>query len=73
MERDFKSSGNIGTMHKDLGISMQIGEEYNLPLYTTAVAYEMLKATKGLFPEDDVGAVIKTLERMAGVEVKKTT
>lgn len=70
MERNFKTSGNIGTMHKDLSISMEVGKECNLPLYATAVAYEMLKATKGLFPEDDVGAIVKTVEKIAGVEVK---
>ena len=72
MERNFKSSGSIGTIHNDLSITMEVGKEYDLPLYATAAAYEMIKATKALFPEDDVGAIVKTLEKIAGVEVRKT-
>jgi len=72
MKRNFKTLGNIGTLHKDMDITMEVGKKYNLPLYTAAASFEMLKATKGLFPDDDCGAIVKVLEKIAGVEVRKT-
>jgi len=51
---------------------MEKGKDHNVPLYSTSIAYELPKATKGLFPEEDCGATVKVLEKIAGVEVRKT-
>ena len=73
MERNFKSGPRAANQHKDMGITMKIAKDCHVPLFATAVAYEMFEATKAIAPEEDCGAIIKVLEKIVGVEVKKTT
>lgn len=74
MERHFKGAGAcIQTMYKDLGITMIMAKECGVPMFTTSTAYELFQAGKSLNPEEDNWTIIKILENIAGVEVKKTT
>ncbi|PAB61039.1 NAD(P)-dependent oxidoreductase [Anaeromicrobium sediminis] len=72
MERKFKDTGShIGTMYKDLGITMNLAKECGVPMFATGVAMEMFQAGISAFPEEDNWCIVKLLENMAGTIVKK--
>lgn len=72
MERKFKGTGShIGTMYKDLGISMNIAKENGVAMFTASAAYELFRSGISLFPEEDNWSIVKLLEQIAGTEVKK--
>ena len=72
MERKFKGTGShIGTMYKDLGISMNMAKENGVAMFTASAAYELFRSGKSLFPEEDNWAIVKLLEQIAGTEVKQ--
>lgn len=71
MERKFKGSGShIATMYKDIGISMNLAKESGVAMFTASAAYEVFRAGKSLFPDEDNWAIVKLFEQIAGVEVK---
>jgi putative dehydrogenase len=71
MDRQFKNSGShIGTMYKDLGISMAMAKENGVAMFTTSAAYELFQAGISLFPDEDNWSIVKLLEQIAGTEVK---
>lgn len=71
IERKFKGTGShIGTMYKDLGISMNLAKENGVAMFTTSAAYELFRAGKSLFPDEDNWSIVKLLEQIAGTEVK---
>ena len=73
MERKFKGTGShIGTMYKDMSISMRMAKENGVAMFTAAPAFELFQAGKSLFPDEDNWSVIKLLEQIAGVEVKQS-
>ena len=70
MDRKFKGTGStIGTMHKDLGITMSMAREAGVPMFATAAAYELFQAGISRFPDEDNWSVAKVLEEIAGTEV----
>ncbi len=72
MERKFKGTGSqITTMYKDLGISMNMAKENGVAMFTASAAYELFQAGKSLFPDEDNWSIVKLLEQIAGIEVKK--
>ena len=71
LDRKFEKTGShIGTMYKDLGISMELAKEEGCAMFTTAAAYELFRSGKSLFPDGDNWSIIRLLEQVAGVEVK---
>jgi putative dehydrogenase len=71
MERRFVGTGShIGTMYKDLGISMDMAKENGVAMFTAAAAYELFRSGMSLYPEEDNWAIVKLLEQIAGTEVK---
>lgn len=71
MERQFEDGGShIGTMYKDLGISMALARENGMPLFATSSAYELFQAGISLYPEGDNWAIVKFLEQFSGAEVR---
>jgi 3-hydroxyisobutyrate dehydrogenase-like beta-hydroxyacid dehydrogenase len=71
MERKFKGTGShIGTMYKDLGISMNMAKENGVAMFTASAAYELFQSGISLYPDEDNWAIIKLLEKIAGTEVK---
>ena len=71
IDRKFKDTGSqIGTMYKDLGISMNMAKENGVAMFTTSAAYELFQSGISLFPEEDNWCVVKLLEQIAGTEVK---
>ncbi|UCH09045.1 MAG: NAD(P)-dependent oxidoreductase [Fidelibacterota bacterium] len=74
MERRFKGTGShIGTMYKDLGISMNMAKENGVAMFTASAAYELFRAGMSLYPDEDNWSIIKLLEQIAGTEVRKQT
>jgi len=72
MERKFKDTGShIGTMYKDLSITMNMAKENGVSMFTTSAAYELFRAGMSLFPDEDNWSIVKLLEQIAGTEVKK--
>ena len=71
MDRRFKDTGShIGTMYKDLGISMAMARENGMSLFATSTAYELFQAGISLFPDEDNWAIVKFLEQFSKTEVK---
>ena len=70
MNRQFKDTGShIGTMYKDLGISMNLAKENGAAMFTTAAAFELFRSGISLFPEEDNWSIVKLFEQIAGTEV----
>ncbi len=72
LDRQFKDTGShIGTMYKDLGITMNMAKENGVAMFTTAAAFELFRSGMSLFPEEDNWSIVKLLEQIAGTEVKR--
>lgn len=72
MERKFKGTGSqITTMYKDISISMDMAKENGVAMFTAGAAHELFRAGMSLFPDEDNWSIVKLLEQIAGVEVKK--
>ena len=72
LERNFKGQSNIGTMYKDLTLAKNMASECGVPLFAASAAFELFQAGKAVNPDEDNWTIIKILESIAGVEVKKT-
>lgn len=72
LERNFKGQSNIGTMYKDLSLAKSMANDCGVPLFTTGAAFELFQAGKAVNPDEDNWTIIKILESIAGIEVKKT-
>jgi 3-hydroxyisobutyrate dehydrogenase/2-hydroxy-3-oxopropionate reductase len=71
MERDFEPGGPIELLLKDLEIIHDVGRDLNVRLLLSAVVQELFKEGRALgFGAEDMAAVVKPLERIAGVEVR---
>ena len=70
LDRRFRDTGSgIGTMFKDLGVSMSVAREAGAVMLATSAAYEMFQAGVARYPDEDNWAVAKWLEEIAGAEV----
>ena len=70
LDRRFRDTGSrIGTMYKDLGISMAVAREAGAAMFAASSAYELFQAGISRFPDEDNWAVAKVLEEVAGTEV----
>lgn len=71
LERRFKDTGShIGTMYKDLSITMNLARETGVSMFTTSAAYELFQAGISLYPDEDNWAIVKLLEKIAGTKVE---
>lgn len=70
LRRDFSPGFMVSLQQKDLNLVMQAARDMNLSLPGTALTYELQKALQawGLEREGNF-AVVKVIEKMAGVEV----
>ena len=70
LDRTFIGTGShIGTMYKDLTISMEHALDQGVPMFTTAAAMQLFQAGKTQFPDEDNWAVVKVLEDIVGTKV----
>ncbi len=72
IDRKFENTGSgIGTMHKDLTISLNLGEELEVPMQTAASALQLFHAGKAKFPNGDNWACTCVLEDIIGAELHR--
>ena len=72
LDRNFKGQSNIGTMYKDLTLAKNMASDCGVPLFAASAAFELFQAGKAVNPDEDNWTIIKILENIAGIEVKKT-
>ena len=74
MDRQFEGTGShINTMHKDLTISMGLGEELGVPLFTAAAAMQIFHMGKTRYPQGDNWICTKVLEEIVGAELHRVS
>ena len=72
IDRQFEGTGShINTMHKDLTISMGLGEEMGVPLFTAAAAMQLFHMGKTRYPHGDNWICTKVLEEIVGAELHR--
>lgn len=72
IDRKFENTGSgIGTMHKDLTISMDLATELEVPLHTAAAAMQIFHAGKSRYPQGDNWACTKVIEEIVGAELHR--
>jgi 3-hydroxyisobutyrate dehydrogenase/2-hydroxy-3-oxopropionate reductase len=70
-KRDFETHFSTKWMHKDVSMALESGKSLNVPLPVTAVTQQMFEAAiAGGEADADFSATVKTMEKLAGVEVK---
>ena len=72
LTRNFKGQSNIGTMYKDLSLAKNMASDCGVPLFAASAAFELFQAGKAVNPDEDNWTIIKILENIAGIEIKKT-
>ena len=73
IDRQFEGTGShINTMHKDLTISMGLGEELGVPLHTAAAAMQIFHAGRTKFPNGDNWVCTRVIEDIVGAELHRT-
>ena len=72
IDRKFANTGSgIGTMHKDLTISLDLAEELLVPLYTASAAMQIFHAGKSKYPDGDNWACTRVMEDIVGAELHR--
>jgi len=73
LDRDFSTNFSIRLMHKDLSLMMSAGYSLGTPLPVTAVVKELYSMAEGHGEsEQDFCSLVRVLEDLAGVEVRRT-
>ena len=72
IDRKFEGTGShISTMHKDLGIVMQMARDLGVPMFTAGTAAQLFQAGKTKYPEGDNWVVTRALEDIVGEELNR--
>lgn len=72
IDREFEGTGShINTMHKDLTISMNLGEQLGVPLHTAGAAMQIFHAGKTKYPDGDNWTCTKVIENIVGAELHR--
>ncbi len=73
LDRNFAPLFSTKWMHKDVGMALDSGKRFGVPLPLTGLTQQLFQAamSKGL-ADDDFCSTIKVLEEWAGVQVKKS-
>ncbi len=72
IDRQFSGTGSsIHTMHKDLTISMGLGEELGVPLHTAAAAMQIFHAGRTKYPDGDNWVCTRVIEEIVGAELHR--
>jgi 3-hydroxyisobutyrate dehydrogenase-like beta-hydroxyacid dehydrogenase len=73
LRRDFSTNFSTKWMHKDIGLMLDSAAELNVPLPLTSLTRQMFQmAISSGYGDDDMCSTIQILEKIAGVEVKKS-
>lgn len=72
IDRRFEKTGSaIGTMHKDLTISLNLAEELEVPMQMASTAMQIFHSGKSRFPEGDNWVCTRVLEEIVGAELHR--
>ena len=72
IDRQFEGTGShINTMHKDLTISMALGEDLGVPLHTAAAAMQIFHAGRSKYPNGDNWVCTRVIEEIVGAELHR--
>lgn len=72
IDRQFEGTGShINTMHKDLTISMGLGEALGVPLHTAAAAMQIFHAGRTKYPNGDNWVCTRVMEEIVGAELHR--
>jgi len=72
IDRRFEGTGShISTMHKDLTISLDMGREVGVPLFTAATAMQLFQAGITKHPEGDNWVVARVIEDIVGAQLSR--
>ncbi|MDO8955923.1 MAG: NAD(P)-dependent oxidoreductase [Deltaproteobacteria bacterium] len=72
VDRDFTCRGELDILLKDLTFIMDMGRSLKIPLVLSAVAKEIFQMANCLgYGKEDDAAIVKVIEKIAGMEVKK--
>lgn len=72
IDRQFEGTGShINTMHKDLTISMNLGEELGVPLHTAGSAMQIFHAGRTKYPNGDNWTCTRVIEEIVGAELHR--
>ena len=72
IDRQFEGTGTgIGTMHKDLTISLDMAEEMGVPLFTAATAMQIFHQGKTKYPHGDNWICTRIMEDIVGAELHR--
>ncbi len=72
IDRQFEGTGShINTMHKDLTISMSLGEELGVPLHTAGSAMQIFHAGRTKYPNGDNWVCTRVIEEIVGAELHR--
>lgn len=72
IDRKFENTGSgIGTMHKDLTISLNLAEELTVPMHMAAAAMQIFHAGKSKYPDADNWVCARVIEEIVGAELHR--
>jgi 3-hydroxyisobutyrate dehydrogenase-like beta-hydroxyacid dehydrogenase len=72
IDRKFEKTGSaIGTMHKDLTISLNLAEELEVPMQMASTAMQIFHAGKSKYPGGDNWACTRVIEEIVGAELHR--
>ena len=72
IDRKFENTGSgIGTMHKDLTISLDLAEELEVPLQMASTAMQIFHAGKAKYPDADNWVCTRIMEDIVGAELHR--
>jgi putative dehydrogenase len=72
IDRRFEGTGSgIGTMHKDLTISLNMAEELGVPLLMASTAMQIFHQGKSKYPEGDNWVCTRVMEEIVGAELHR--
>jgi len=72
IDRKFANTGSgIGTMHKDLTISLDLAGELEVPTHMASAAMQVFHAGKSRYPDGDNWACTRILEEIVGAQLHR--
>ncbi|MGB3278688.1 MAG: NAD-binding protein, partial [Pseudorhodobacter sp.] len=72
IDRKFEGTGSgIGTMHKDLTISLNMAEQLGVPMHMAAAAMQIFHAGKAKYPQGDNWICTRVIEEIIGAELHR--
>ena len=73
IDRKFVGTGShIGTMHKDLTLTLEMAHDLGVPMHTASTAMQLFQTAKTKYPEGDNWVIARTVEDITGVALCRT-